>query len=189
MAERSRAAEGRDAETRAAEQLPSARPDHLRYEVDPTRKPASMSQCWIREYCLGAKDDENIVKAFEDGYRPVKAADYPGMSIRADAELMKEFGDVLGRQDSFVRRGGAILMERPADKQREHLADIRRETQDKMALANRFNVEGNPTHVQSMASNDPRLAAHNQTDHVRRSNPLPEGVDPRDLPPQTTFAR
>lgn len=106
----------RELETRANEaraaiwKPPSALPD-------PHPRPGLVHR-WVRVSCLGTPDPGNVSASVQEGWEPVRAADYPELEFRPDRN---------SRYPENVEIGGLLLCAAPANlmKQRtDHYAAV-----------------------------------------------------------------
>ena len=117
----------RRADERAATERGPAPYQPGKYALDLTRKPDGTHYLWARESTMGQPDHDNMADLVEQGYRPVPADRHPEKSLSG----------MRSEVESHIRRGGLILMERPAPLEAEYRAALEQENRDKEAAANR----------------------------------------------------
>jgi hypothetical protein len=127
----------RELETRAAMQRPTSwqAPETL---PSPNPRPG-LTHRWVRTSMLGVADVQNISGKLREGYEPVKAEDYPELSMNASTE---------GRFKGSIEAPGLVLCSIPSEflKQREaHFSKINKDTME--SVDNNF-----------MRDNDPRMS-------------------------------
>jgi hypothetical protein len=127
----------RELETRAAMQRPTSwqAPETL---PSPNPRPG-LTHRWVRTSMLGVADVQNISGKLREGYEPVKAEDYPELSMNASTE---------GRFKGSIEAPGLVLCSIPTEflKQREaHFSKINKDTME--SVDNNF-----------MRDNDPRMS-------------------------------
>lgn len=118
-----------------------------RLYVDRTKIPTSMKYRWVRENLLNEPDDNNMVDAMQDGWKPVPGDRHP--------ELLPPALPGRERDATVIRRGGLILMELPkeiAEQDREALRQENMETMQSIA----WSQEGG-------LNDTPLITQHNQT--------------------------
>lgn len=125
----SRAAQLRGMSTRSAEaRRPPSTRSRGRLWIDPDRIPKGTSYRWIAETILGQPQDDRIASMMEDGWKPVPADRHPEWK---PLQLPGRDPDTSG----VIRRGGQVLVERPASEMRDIIRE-KRETvlQDLLAI-------------------------------------------------------
>jgi len=127
----------RELDTRAAMQRPTSwqAPETL---PSPNPRPG-LTHRWVRTSMLGVADVQNISGKLREGYEPVKAEDYPELSMNASTE---------GRFKGSIEAPGLVLCSIPSEflKQREaHFSKINKDTME--SVDNNF-----------MRDNDPRMS-------------------------------
>ena len=125
----------RELETRAAMQRPTSwqAPETL---PSPNPRPG-ISHRWVRTSMLGVADVQNISGKLREGYEPVKAEDYPELSMNASTE---------GRFKGSIEAPGLVLCSIPSEflKQREaHFSKINKDTME--SVDNNFMKDSHPT--------------------------------------------
>lgn len=88
--------------------------------IDPSTLDPAFDYQWIRETCLGERDEGNLQVAMdENGFVPVDAKELPGA---AGSRLP---GRVEHKAESYIRRGGLILMKRSREiAQEQHYSQM-----------------------------------------------------------------
>jgi hypothetical protein len=125
----------RELETRAAMQRPTSwqAPETL---PSPNPRPG-LTHRWVRTSMLGVADVQNISGKLREGYEPVKAEDYPELSMNASTE---------GRFKGSIEAPGLVLCSIPSEflKQREaHFSKINKDTME--SVDNNFMKDSHPT--------------------------------------------
>jgi|TARA_R110002126_G_scaffold8817_1_gene40816 hypothetical protein len=125
----------RELETRAAMQRPTSwqAPETL---PSPNPRPG-ISHRWVRTSMLGVADVQNISGKLREGYEPVKAEDYPELSMNASTD---------GRFKGSIEAPGLVLCSIPTEflKQREaHFSKINKDTME--SVDNNFMKDSHPT--------------------------------------------
>jgi hypothetical protein len=118
----------REASTRLAMSRPAIGGEFKgRLWVDPTTLDPTFDYQWIRESCMGERDEGNLQQAMDDnGFIPVDAKELPGAS---GAKLPGQKA-----ADGLIRRGGLILMKRSKE--------IAQDQQEALHAANEAAVAG-----------------------------------------------
>ena len=124
----------RELETRAAMQRPTSwqAPETL---PSPNPRPG-ISHRWVRTSMLGVPDVQNISGKFKEGYEPVKAEEYPELSMHAATD---------GRFAGGIEAPGLVLCSIPTEflKQREaHFSNINKATME--SVDNNFMRDSDP---------------------------------------------
>jgi hypothetical protein len=125
----------RELDTRAAMQRPTSwqAPETL---PSPNPRPG-ISHRWVRTSMLGVADVQNISGKLREGYEPVKAEDYPELSMNASTD---------GRFKGSIEAPGLVLCSIPTEflKQREaHFSKINKDTME--SVDNNFMKDSHPT--------------------------------------------
>jgi len=125
----------RELDTRAGMQRPTSwqAPETL---PSPNPRPG-ISHRWVRTSMLGVADVQNISGKLREGYEPVKAEDYPELSMNASTE---------GRFKGGIEAPGLVLCSIPTEflKQREaHFSKINKDTME--SVDNNFMKDSHPT--------------------------------------------
>jgi len=125
----------RELDTRAAMQRPTSwqAPETL---PSPNPRPG-LTHRWVRTSMLGVADVQNISGKLREGYEPVKAEDYPELSMNASTE---------GRFKGSIEAPGLVLCSIPSEflKQREaHFSKINKDTME--SVDNNFMRDSHPT--------------------------------------------
>jgi hypothetical protein len=95
-----------------------------------------ISHRWVRTSMLGVPDVQNISGKFKEGYEPVKAEDYPELSMHAATD---------GRFAGSIEAPGLVLCSIPTEflKQREaHFSNINKATME--SVDNNFMRDSDP---------------------------------------------
>ena len=121
--------------------------DHLRYLPEPRD---GLHFRWIRTSTLGNSDNTNVSARFREGYTPVKAADFPELTVVSDID---------SRFKDNIEVGGLLLCSIPAE-----IAEERVEVQLEQAQHAQDAVDRN-----FMRENDPRMPVLNPERSTRTS--------------------
>ena len=119
--------------TRAPRQTSWQAPETL---PSPNPRPG-ISHRWVRTSMLGVADVQNISGKLREGYEPVKAEDYPELSMNASTD---------GRFKGSIEAPGLVLCSIPTEflKQREaHFSKINKDTME--SVDNNFMKDSHPT--------------------------------------------
>ena len=121
-------------ETRVAMQRPTSwqAPETL---PSPNPRPG-ITHRWVRTSMMGQPDVQNISGKFKEGYEPVKAEEYPELSMHAATE---------GRFAGGIEAPGLVLCSIPTEflKQREaHFSNINKATME--SVDNNFMRDSDP---------------------------------------------
>ena len=124
----------RELDTRAGMQRPTSwqAPETL---PSPNPRPG-ISHRWVRTSMLGVPDVQNISGKLREGYEPVKAEDYPELSMNASNE---------GRFKGGIEAPGLVLCSIPTEflRQREaHFSKINKDTME--SVDNNFMRDSDP---------------------------------------------
>lgn len=92
------------------------------FYIRPEWKIPGMQMAWIMERLMNEQKDDNIEKAYHNGWRFVKQEECPWMQI----EEMKDYPS-RGRGDGLIRKGGMILMKKPLEDYLESQEEHREE--------------------------------------------------------------
>ena len=125
----------RELDTRAEMQRPTSwqAPETL---PSPNPRPG-ISHRWVRTSMVGQSDVQNVSSKLREGYEPVKAEEYPELSMHAATE---------GRFAGGIEAPGLVLCSIPTEflKQREaHFSKINKDTME--SVDNNFMKDSHPT--------------------------------------------